>query len=107
MPTYVSTEKHHADELFLKVKRHTEGAVFKFQKLVSLALVKTVNLGNTVTNRDNVADFVLLGGSRVVFNLLFDYLADIIYFRLHLVLLSLCRVAKLFFVAREIKLPYL
>jgi hypothetical protein len=78
--TYVGAEKYAADKGLFKVERHTVRAVREFEKLVSLTFIESVNLGYTVTYRDNVADLVLTSLLLVVTDLLFYNFADIIYF---------------------------
>ena len=74
----VITEKNRAYHVFFQVERHTEGAVCKFQKLVCLAFFNAVNLGNTVTYGDNIADLILFCLFIIIFDLFFYDLADVI-----------------------------
>ena len=53
----VIAKDHDTDVIFLKVKSHALNTTWEFNHLTSLYFVQAVNTGNTVTNRENGANF--------------------------------------------------
>ena len=70
-------ENRGADVVLLEVEHHPGHSAGELQEFTRHGLIKTVNTGNTVTNRDNGAGLGNLHLFSVPLDLLSDYLADL------------------------------
>ena len=72
----VGTEDHDADIVDFEIERHAFDAALELDHLAGLHVVEAVDAGDTVADRQHLADFRNLGFLAEILDLIFEYRGD-------------------------------